>query len=217
MPFFMENALNCPLCNCQAAFLLTFRQAPYYLCNTCHGVFKDPAHFLSPQDEQARYQTHNNDVNDPGYQRFVSPIVEAVCKYFDPQKHKGLDFGAGTGPVATKLLREKGFEIALYDPFFHNFPETLKDTYDFIISCEVVEHFYFPKIEFQQLKNMLKPDGKLILMTELRLDGADFSKWYYKNDPTHVFFYHQKTFQFIQKQFAFESVQIGKRLIIFSV
>jgi len=32
--------------------------------------------------------------------------------------HKGLDFGAGTGPVISKVLKDKGYCIAQYDIFF---------------------------------------------------------------------------------------------------
>lgn len=43
-----------------------------------------------------RYQKHNNDIEDDGYQKFVAPITTAIMKDFT-QNHKGLDFGAGTG------------------------------------------------------------------------------------------------------------------------
>ena len=36
----------------------------------------DPLDYLSQEEEKERYKNHNNDVNDPRYQKFVSPIVE---------------------------------------------------------------------------------------------------------------------------------------------
>jgi hypothetical protein len=52
-------------------------------------------------------------------------------------------------------------------------------------------------------------------MTELYNEGIDFASWYYKNDPTHVFFYSQETFEWIKKEFCFSNVKVDERLIIF--
>ena len=62
---------------------------------------------------------------------------------------------------------------------------------------------------------MLKKSSKLYLMTELYNEGIDFARWYYKNDPTHVFFYSQETFDWIKKEFGFSDVRVDKRLITF--
>lgn len=35
-------------------------------------------------------------------------------------------------------------------------------------------------------------------MTDLYKSDIDFPKWYYKNDPTHVFFYSDEAFKWIQ-------------------
>jgi hypothetical protein len=62
---------------------------------------------------------------------------------------------------------------------------------------------------------MLKNDSKLYLMTEVYNEGIDFASWYYKNDPTHVFFYSRETFEWIKKEFGFSKVEVNKRLIVF--
>jgi SAM-dependent methyltransferase len=131
------------------------------------------------------------------------------------QDSKGLDFGAGTGPVLSKVLQDNNYSIKMYDPFFHYHPELLDDKYDFIGSCEVIEHFHNPYNEFKLLKSLLNDKGKLYCMTEPYHDGIDFASWYYKNDPTHVFFYHQKTFEWIKMEFGFSSVSVKGRLITF--
>jgi SAM-dependent methyltransferase len=159
-----------------------------------------------------RYSTHNNDVNDPRYRQFVSPITNGILKDFN-QNHIGLDFGSGTGPVITVVLKEQGYSIVTYDPFFDNRPEVLTKNYDYIACCEVVEHFHHPYLEFAKLKTLLKPNGKLYIMTELYREEIDFQDWYYKNDPTHVFFYQKPTLEWIKYTFNFSSVQINGRLI----
>lgn len=52
-------------------------------------------------------------------------------------------------------------------PNFDNRPEVLADTYDDIASCEVVEHFHQPGLELLKLRSLLKPKGKLFVMTVL--------------------------------------------------
>lgn len=161
-------------------------------------------------------RTHNNDVNNPKYQDFVMPIVDAVKANFSPHD-KGLDYGAGPGPVISKLLREHGFNIAVYDPFFHPQKELIETQYNYIVACEVIEHFHYPLDEFQFLYDMLYPGGKLLCMTSIYHPDINFKTWHYKNDKTHVLFYHEKTLEYIKVRFGFQKLKIQGNLIVFSV
>lgn len=206
---------HCPLCNSTAKLFYNGKHQTYYQCDTCFGIFLLRDSRPSRQIEITHYRQHNNDVEDKGYQTFVSPITEAILHDFNAND-KGLDFGAGTGPVISKMLTDHGFSIAQYDPYFHNYPELLKQQYDYIASCEVIEHFFDPRKEFTLLKSLLKPQGKLFCMTHIYDESIDFASWYYKNDPTHVFIYHANTIGWIKKEFAFSDVMIANRLIVFS-
>jgi len=62
----------------------------------------------------------------------------------------------------------------LYDPFFHPKSELLAKKYDFIIACEVIEHFHDPRKEFELLYKLLNQGGKLYLMTDLYSQEVDF-------------------------------------------
>jgi SAM-dependent methyltransferase len=172
----------------------------------------DPKHFISLEDERKRYTEHNNCVDDPRYQKFVSPIVDEIKHDFTPE-HMGLDFGAGPGPVITKLLQDADYKIELYDPFFWNRPEVLSVNYDYIACCEVIEHFNNPLKDFWRLQSLLKPGGVLYCMTEIYSDQINFKNWHYKNDPTHVFFYHKNALEWIKHNLHFSSLQISNRLI----
>jgi len=175
----------------------------------------DKLHLPDSESETALYLTHQNDVNDPRYRQFVSPITEAIFSQFSIDKI-GLDFGAGPGPVISKILSEKGYQTRLYDPVFYPDNSVLNQQYDFIICCEVMEHLHRPAVEFARLKTLLKSGGKLFCMTKLIDDSIDFAKWHYKNDITHVFFYHRDSLEFIRKQFAFSDLEIDNRLIVIS-
>ena len=127
----------CILCRGRAKLFLEIKRGKYYQCGECSAVFLAPECYVSEEDEKRRYQEHNNNVEDPGYQKFVEPIVLKIQEKFR-RGRQGLDFGAGTGPVAAKLLRDRGYVIELYDPYFYDNPAALEKTYDFIVCCEVI-------------------------------------------------------------------------------
>ena len=204
----------CPLCNAPSQILYQNKKQLFYECSNCKGIFLDKSLRLKTHDEKLRYQTHNNDVFDERYQNFVSPITKGILGNFS-EDHSGLDFGAGTGPVISKVLKDNNFKIKVYDPFFHKNPKLLDEKYDYIACCEVIEHFYDPKKEFALLKKLLLKRGRLYCMTEIYDQNIDFGSWYYKNDPTHVFIYHKRTIDWINTEFGFSDVNINGRLITF--
>lgn len=206
----------CPLCSGSGNVFYQFKTRLYFQCKNCSGIFMDERLRPDPSEEKMRYEEHINDVENVGYQNFVSPITSAILNDF-LSTDKGLDFGAGTGPVISKILNDNSYSIVQYDPFFHNYPDLLKATYNYIVCCEVMEHFYHPKKEFELLLSLLKPSGKLYCMTDLWDKSIDFHKWYYKNDQTHVFIYTRETIKWIQKTIGFSDVTIDKRLITFFV
>lgn len=208
--------MNCILCESNTEKFKIWRENQYYRCNVCKSIMLDPKNYVSNKEEKARYKEHNNDVQDKRYQAFVSPIVIEVLRDYK-ENHRGLDFGSGTGPVITKLLRDKGYNIKVYDPFFANDPVVLKEKYDYIVCCEVIEHFHNPREEFKLLKSLLKPDGSLYIMTSIYSEDIDFDYWNYKDDITHVFFYHKGALEWIRKEFGFSHLKIEKDLIIYRV
>ena len=207
---------QCPLCFNGSDTFAHSNNRDDFRCSYCQSIFADPKTFLNYEDEKSRYETHNNDVLDPGYRNFMKPIVDIVSDKFT-QNHIGLDYGSGTGPVVSKMLHEKGFRVEQFDPIFCNKPEVLTKSYDYIVCCEVIEHFYNPHKEFLQLRAMLNPGGGLFCMTHIYIDSIDFRKWYYKNDSTHVFFYHPLALSYIKEQFQFGALEVNSRTIHFSV
>jgi SAM-dependent methyltransferase len=186
----------------------------YFICHECGAYLKDKKHYLDIHQEKERYQEHENDVEDIRYQKFTSPITDAILEQYTP-KNLGLDYGCGTGPVIAKILTDNGFKVKLYDPYFYPDEEYLQHQYDYIYSCEVFEHFYHPKQEIEKLVGLLKSGGRLYIMTHLYQSDIDFKNWYYRNDPTHVFIYTEKTIHFIAKKYQLTIEKITDRLVIF--
>lgn len=210
--------MNCILCHSVLEKPIHVeKEHRFFDCENCGSIVRSTDTFPDFETEKERYETHNNDVNDLRYQKFVSPITNAVQANFKPQNSIGLDFGAGTGPVITKVLNDKGYKLNLYDPFFHPDKSVLNQKYDYIVCCEVIEHFHNPFKEFELLKSLLKPSGKLYCMTDIFSKNLDFGNWYYKNDPTHVIFYTEKSLRWIQREIEFSTLEINHRLIVLSV
>jgi hypothetical protein len=70
--------LTCPLYSGGAVFSRNNKTTKYYQCGVCLALFMNPENHLTPEKEKERYPEHNNDVNDPGYRKFVSPIINTV-------------------------------------------------------------------------------------------------------------------------------------------
>ncbi|GAA0299569.1 hypothetical protein GCM10009128_18160 [Psychrosphaera haliotis] len=125
----------------------------------------------------------------------------------------GLDFGCGPGPALAFELRRLGLNISEYDIYYADDKSLLNKQYDFITCTEVIEHFNTPSKELSQLIEMIKPDGLLAIMTKLVIDKQRFANWHYKNDPTHISFFSQQTFEFIAKKFGLTLEFVDKDVI----
>ena len=210
-----NKAEICPLCGSETVMFYESRQRTYLRCGSCLSVMLSPEYYLSEEDEKKRYELHENDPDDPGYRDSVKTIVNAVRSDIKLPAH-GLDFGSGPDPATAKMLRELGYTIDLYDPFFHKDPDKLKRKYDFIVCCEVIEHFKNPAEEFRSLSSLIKLGGLILCQTEIYGDDIEFPKWHYKNDATHIFFYHHKAFEWIRDNCGFSGCQVKGKVIVFA-
>lgn len=211
----MTKSLACILCNSPTELFYEIKNKKYYKCQNCSSLMLDPLNYVNSDQERGRYEIHNNDINDTRYQKFVYPIVEAVKSNYNT-KHLGLDYGAGPGPVIASLLQKEGYHLNLYDPYFHIYPENLAKKYDYIICSEVIEHFHKPYEEFKGLANMLNENGRIFCLTSLYDEDIDFGGWNYKNDETHVFFYHKDALEWIRNKLDFSDLEIEGKLTKFS-
>ncbi|MCU4176792.1 class I SAM-dependent methyltransferase [Carboxylicivirga sp. N1Y90] len=200
----------CTLCG---SALVNKRDAYYYDCDNCRAIVMDEKLYLSAEDEKESYKTHNNDVNDIRYQNFTSPITNYVLGHLLPE-HKGLDFGSGTGPVISSMLIKSGYDIVQYDPFFAPDKSVLNNRFNYIVSCEVFEHFHQPKLEIKKLIDLLKDNGVLLIMTMIYNEEIDFKTWHYRNDDTHVFIYRQETIEYIAETMNLEIDVLTDRLVV---
>lgn len=206
---------SCPLCLQPDS--QPYAESPtrtYLRCAHCHLIFVPPHQHLDQRAEKAIYDQHQNNPNDADYRHFLNKLAAPLQKYLQPGM-KGLDFGCGPGPTLSVMLTERGFDMAIFDPYYANAPEVLSGHYDFITATEVVEHLAQPGRVFTQLFELLPAIGVLGLMTSLVPEDRDFLTWHYQNDPTHIAFYARHSFLWLAEHYGREVEFVGNDVILF--
>jgi 2-polyprenyl-3-methyl-5-hydroxy-6-metoxy-1,4-benzoquinol methylase len=203
----------CPLCKGGNLEAVDVRGKRYLDCGLCRLVHLAPVHRLDANAERAHYATHRNDPADAGYRTFLSRVATPVAELLRPGAN-GLDYGSGPGPALSVLLAERGFSVALYDPFFAPDAEVLERTYDFITCTETAEHFFRPADEFSRLGRLLRAGGCLAVMTEVLRDDTPFADWWYLRDPTHVSFYRPETFEWLARHHGWSHRFVHRNVVL---
>lgn len=186
----------------------------FFHCPVCEFVYQEPASHVNKEKEKEQYDFHENSFENEGYVNYLRTFLKT---HVLPLNKTGiaLDFGSGPGPVLYELMKEYFDQVYHYDPFYHPSEDFKKHTYDVVTSTEVVEHFTDPIKEFTRLKELLKDDGYLVVMTNFRtMDMDQFLHWWYRRDTTHISFYHVKTFEKIADKIGFKIVSQNEKNVI---
>lgn len=188
---------SCPLCEMvPLAPYCSDRRRDYFQCPRCRLVVVPASQHLSPAEEKAHYDLHENNPADPGYRRFLGRLCEPLLARL-PATASGLDFGAGPGPTLSLMFEEAGHAMAIYDLYYSPDESVLAREYDFVTATEVVEHLGRPGVVLERLWSLVKPGGWLGLMTKQVVGPEAFARWHYKNDPTHISFFSRATFEYL--------------------
>ncbi|MFE8072443.1 class I SAM-dependent methyltransferase [Marinobacteraceae bacterium S3BR75-40.1] len=175
----------------------------YWRCPACLATFLDPTQQPGRKEEYAEYCHHENELDDPGYRRFLSRLAEPLFELLPEEAH-GLDYGCGPGPALAAMAAERGYEVSLYDPLFRYNQAALMRRFDFVTCTEVWEHFHHPFEQFRVLDRLLRPGGWLGVMTQFQTEDARFANWQYRRDPTHVVFYRRETLERVAAMMGWE-------------
>lgn len=205
----------CPLC--QSAQTLAYhadKRRQFLQCQACALVFADPNSWPNPQQEKTEYDLHDNVEGDPGYERFLSRMANALGERLNPASSV-LDFGCGPAPVLARQLETQGHRVRGYDVFYQPDTSALDETYDAIVLTEVLEHLHSPMTELTRLWSKLTEHGLLAIMTQRVISQARFGNWQYKNDPTHVCFYSEQTFSWLANALEADSIEYADRDLVF--
>ena len=203
--------VRCKICDAECTPIKYKKiKSVYHKCSNCEFVFKDASCYVTPEQEQKIYETHNNSIDDPKYVEYFQRFIRQCDIKFVGGLKLALDFGSGPEPVLAQILkRDYGYEVDIYDKYYA--PEKVYDgkCYDLITATEVVEHLADPLAYFKIFKSLLKPGGLLAVMTQFHHnDEKRFEHWHYRRDESHVSFFTPKTMAYIAEQVGLKIVII---------
>ncbi len=151
------------------------------------------------------------------------------------------EVGCGNGAIAN-MLSECGFSITAIDPSTSGIKAARKGyphiqfeegsayddlseqygTYPIVVSLEVVEHCFYPRIYAKTVFDLLHPDGVALISTPyhgylknlaLAVTGKMDQHWTALWDGGHIKFWSQRTLNILLKEVGFKSVsfvQVGR-------
>lgn len=187
----------------------------YSYCPHCQCISKSSEHFRPIPEQKERYDLHENDPEDEGYQAYFQRFLDFVLPLVG-RPQTALDFGCGRSSLLADMLRNEGVECDYYDPIYH--PENINDNkkYQLIVSIEVFEHLHDPKAIFESLLERLEEGGYLALQTQFHPNDIEaFKRWYYHLDPTHIVFFTPQTFKELAEIYGSEFVaENGKNMVV---
>ncbi|HEY9189761.1 MAG TPA: class I SAM-dependent methyltransferase [Sulfurovum sp.] len=199
--------MKCHIChNSCDSFIDEKKKIRYYHCDHCEYIFKSPEYYQELSAQKERYNLHENDENDAGYQAYFQRFLDFILPLTGDPK-TALDFGCGATSLLCRMLEKEGMACDYFDPIYH--PETLIDTkkYDIIVSTEVFEHLHQPREVFESLLERLEEGGYLALQTQFHPNDREaFQKWYYHQDPTHIVFFTVRTFEVLCRIYGCELI-----------
>lgn len=201
--------MNCLMCNSPMDEI----QHPkflsiYHTCPACGFISKDPQCHVTSEEEFAVYENHENSIDDPRYVAFFEKFLHSAVFPFVNEGKTAFDFGSGPSPVLAQLMeRDYGYHYSIYDKFYAPQKTYVGEKFDLVTSTEVMEHIADPIPIFKELKNLLKADGILAIMTLFPPKASDqFFGWHYMRDMTHVSFYTPEVMNIIADRVGLEVV-----------
>ncbi|GAA6168510.1 class I SAM-dependent methyltransferase [Sessilibacter corallicola] len=215
-PLFMNTSSHnlCPLCGEATVFFQEDKKRRYFLCHNCSLVHVPAEYQLSNEHEKEEYDKHENSFEDDGYRQFLSRMLTPVLGVISDHS-VGMDFGCGPAPVLASMFRDYGHDVSIYDKYYFSDESVFDKKYDFVVTTEVIEHLADPWHQLLKIKRCIKPNGILGVMTKRWLSAERFRGWHYKNDPTHIVFFHEQTFRYLANQWQVNVEFIGSDVVLF--
>ncbi len=197
-------------------FLTRREKTLYHRCFSCGYVQIDEKHILSEEEERRRYLLHENSSENSGYVRWLESFLNFAFDEVPPAGTAVLDFGSGPEPVMAELMRNRGCKVLLEDCCFA--PGKPDGPFRLITAVEVFEHLLYPAKIMESLASRLSPGGRLCLSTEFLPETPDdFESWHYRNDPTHIGFFTEKSLIAAGRENGLEKMKCdGLRYIAFA-
>lgn len=190
---------SCRICGTYA-FVFFEENRSFFLCKNCGLIFSNC--LLTCEERKKHYQNQY----EIAYNWDQEAIAILDLVKFAAQPNKILDFGSGSGQLAS-TFRGMGLDVDTYEPLVDGELniESYCSGYDLVVVNEVIEHIDNIVEVISWLGSVTRVGGVIYIgtvMTDAIINESDkfkesFNSWWYKNDPTHISFFCQLTFEYI--------------------
>ncbi|MBL0225849.1 MAG: class I SAM-dependent methyltransferase [Geobacteraceae bacterium] len=225
---FIERG-KCPLCgSINSEKHIDFPDIPVVCCQDCNFMFS--SRLMSREVLSKYYVDGFGSLRQLQGQRVNAEInFRVLSKMLDlSTPGRLLDVGTGYGFFLNKIvngsnLQATGVELSKQEAEYgrdrlgleiHDAPlNTIgfpEESFDIVASFEVLEHIPEPRLFLNELRDVLKKDGYLLIMTDnfdsdlVKSMGAGFPKWI---PHTHVSHFGARTFERIVTETGFDIVK----------
>lgn len=211
--------VKCPLCYSQNALFNFFENKhSLYSCKECDLHFINP--YIQNEINRNPLSSERQYVSEKLAVRYYLPFIK---KYFIAQDSH-LDIGCGCGELLNKTkalgiknivgiendldrasFARKNTGSLIIDNEFNLFNQPEK--YSVITLINVLSHLTDLNLFFNKIKNLLEPNGKLIIKTGLMINGFKQINGFDWQIPEHIHFIGEKTPQYVADKFGFNIVE----------
>ena len=181
------NSCECGTSSGQLKSFYCTGETDFRRCPKCGLVFRDK--FPMPDElndiYREAYETdkiNGGDTNQESGQFASQKYAEFVCSALRQKSGNVLDYGSGSGEL-VELLQKQGVvanglefssdarkfcEDTRGITLYHDLTECENEHYDIVTMIEVIEHLTYIKGALDEIYQVLKPGGKLIITTPNR-------------------------------------------------
>lgn len=203
------------------------------ICNSCKLVFLNPMptnEYLSSLYPETYYSYQDFFNDKKGISAWLSNVFVSLDTKDPKFKQPGrmLDIGCGSGKFLYRM-QQKGWDVygveisknaadlgrsaANLDIFggdviAAHFPD---NHFDYIRLNHSFEHIFNPHETLEEIKRILKSDGKLMIgVPNINSFNASIFKryWFYLGAPVHTFNYSDKTLPLLLENHGFRNIQV---------
>ena len=183
---------------CQTSSLLFYQDSrAFFLCPHCFLIFTNDIPEKSVEENHYKSQW---ETTEPGFWKSqVDGLLPYLLAYRVPERI--LDFGAGSGELTAELKR-RGYDVTALEPMRDGYlkDQSYPHLFDVVIAIEVIEHLPDVWEELRQIEKVLAKGGLILFSTAMTNSFIEtpeaveyFKNWWYKDDPTHLNFFCNRT------------------------
>lgn len=174
--FFFKCKGHCPCCQKEVTFTAKNPWLrDYFLCDNCGCIPRERALMLTIKEQYPKWKELKIHESSPGNRGHSLLLKQEAKNYLETQFFVGKPLGAKVNGIRNEDLENQTFK---------------EETFDLVITSDVMEHIYEPDKAFKEIHRTLKPGGAHIFSVPIINKHKPTQQWATKGkDGQPVFLY----------------------------